>query len=41
MRDYDAIVVGSGSGGLTAALALARAGRRVADFETCIGRAEG
>jgi all-trans-retinol 13,14-reductase len=33
MPDYDAIIVGSGSGGLTAALALARAGQRVAVFE--------
>lgn len=33
MSDYGAIVVGSGSGGLTAGLAMARAGRRVAVFE--------
>jgi all-trans-retinol 13,14-reductase len=33
MADYDAIVIGSGSGGTTAALALARAGKRVAIFE--------
>jgi all-trans-retinol 13,14-reductase len=33
MADYDAIVIGSGSGGTTAALALARAGKRVAVFE--------
>ncbi len=33
MRDDDAIVIGSGSGGCTAVLALARAGRRVVVFE--------
>ena len=33
MGDFDAIVIGSGSGGTTAALALARAGKRVAVYE--------
>lgn len=33
MNDFDAVIIGSGSGGLTAAAALARAGQRVAVFE--------
>ncbi len=33
MRDFDVVVIGSGSGGLSAAVALANAGKRVGVFE--------
>jgi all-trans-retinol 13,14-reductase len=33
MKDFDTIIIGSGAGGLSAALCLARAGQKVAVFE--------
>jgi len=39
MPDYDAVVIGAGNGGLTAALTLARAGRKVLLLKGTMSRA--